>query len=42
MKISFEGISLPWWEEEVVGHMVDGVSRKFLVYLEGMQAGLSS
>ena len=30
----FEEIILPWWEEEVVGHMVGGVPRKFLVYLE--------
>lgn len=28
----FEEIILPWWEEEVVGHMVGGVPRKFLVY----------
>lgn len=38
----FEEIILPWWEEEVVGHMVGGVPRKFLVYLERMQASLSS
>lgn len=33
----FEEIILPWWEEEVVGHMVGGVPRKFLVYLERLQ-----
>ena len=38
----FEEIILPWWEEEVVGHMVGGVPRKFLVYLERLQASLSS
>ena len=36
----FEEIILPWWEEEVVGHMVGGVPRKFLVYLERLQANL--
>ena len=30
----FEEIILPWWEEDVIGHMVGGVTRKFLVYLE--------
>ena len=38
----FEEIILPWWEEEVVGHMVGGMPRKFLVYLERLQASLSS
>lgn len=38
----FEEIILPWWEEEIVGHMVGGVPRKFLVYLERLQASLSS
>lgn len=38
----FEEIILPWWEEEVIGHMVGGVPRKFLVYLESLQASLSS
>ena len=32
----FEEIILPWWEGEVVGHMVGGVPRKFLIYLEGL------
>lgn len=30
----FEEIILPWWEGEVVGHMVGGTPRGFLVYLE--------
>lgn len=30
----FEEIILPWWEGEVVGHMVGGKPRGFLVYLE--------
>ena len=38
----FEEIILPWWEEEVVGHRVGGVPRKCLVYLERLQASLSS
>lgn len=33
----FEEIILPWWEGEVVGHMVGGVPRKFLIYLEGLR-----
>jgi len=27
-------ITLPWWEGEVVGHLVGGVPRGFSVYLE--------
>ena len=38
----FEENILPWWEEEVVGHMVGGVPRKFLVYLERLPVSLSS
>ena len=30
----FAEIILPWWEGEVVGHMVDGKPRGFLIYLE--------
>lgn len=30
----FEEIILPWWEGEIVGHMVGGMPRKFLIYLE--------
>lgn len=30
----FEEIILPWWDGEVVGHMVGGVPRNFNVYLE--------
>lgn len=30
----FEEIILPWWEGEVVGCMVGGAPKKFLVYLE--------
>lgn len=30
----FEEIILPWWEGEIVGHMVGGKPRGFLVYLE--------
>lgn len=30
----FEEIILPWWESEVIGHMVGGISRGFIVYLE--------
>ena len=30
----FEEIILPWWEGEVVGHMVGGTPRGFLIYLE--------
>ncbi|MCM1500923.1 MAG: hypothetical protein NC124_20890 [Clostridium sp.] len=33
----FEEIILPWWEEEVIGHMVGGVPRKFTVYIECAQ-----
>lgn len=33
----FEEIILPWWEGDVVGHMVGGVPRKFLIYLECMK-----
>lgn len=32
----FEEIILPWWEGEVVGHMVGAEPRKFLIYLEGV------
>ncbi len=31
----FEEIPLPWWEGEVIGHMVGGKPRSFMVYLEG-------
>ena len=30
----FVEIILPWWEGEVVGHMVGGKPRGFLIYLE--------
>ena len=30
----FEEIILPWWDGEVVGHMVGGTPRDFFVYLE--------
>ncbi len=30
----FVEVILPWWEGEVVGHMVGGKPRSFLVYLE--------
>ncbi len=30
----FQKVVLPWWEGEVVGHMVDGKPRAFSVYLE--------
>lgn len=30
----FLEITLPWWEGEVVGHMVGGKPRRFIVYLE--------
>ncbi len=30
----FEEITLPWWEGEVVGHLVGGVPRGFWIYLE--------
>lgn len=29
-----EEIILPWWEGEVVGHMVGGMARDFFIYLE--------
>ena len=29
----FQDVVLPWWEYEVVGHMVDGFTRGFIVYL---------
>jgi len=29
----FENMILPWWETDVINHMVDGKPRKFLVYL---------
>ena len=32
--LDFEEIILPWWEGDVVGHMVDGEPRGFRVYLE--------
>lgn len=31
----FEKITLPWWEGEVIGRMVGGKPRGFMVYLEG-------
>ena len=31
----FEEITLPWWEGEVIGHMVGGKPRSFMGYLEG-------
>lgn len=30
----FEEIILPWWEGEIIGHMVDGAPKRFLVYIE--------
>ena len=30
----FEEMILPWWEGEIIGHMVGGVQRRFLVYIE--------
>lgn len=30
----FFNVTLPWWDGDVVGHMVGGVPRKFNVYLE--------
>lgn len=30
----FEEIILPWWEGEVVGHLVGGRPRRFIIYLE--------
>ncbi len=30
----FEEVILPWWEGEVVGHMVGGKPRGFRIYLE--------
>ena len=36
----FKEIILPWWEGEVVGHMVGGKPRKFTVYLESMQTNV--
>lgn len=30
----FEEIILPWWEKDVVGHMVGGNSKSFLVFIE--------
>lgn len=30
----FRDITLPWWDGEVVGHMVGGYPRSFMVYLE--------
>lgn len=30
----FEEMILPWWEGEIIGHMVGGVPRRFLVYIE--------
>ncbi|MBD5542334.1 MAG: barstar family protein [Lachnospiraceae bacterium] len=32
----FEEIILPWWEGEIVGHMVEGKPKGFRIYLEGM------
>jgi hypothetical protein len=29
----FKNEILPWWEYEVVNHVVDGTTRKFNVYL---------
>lgn len=31
---NFEEIILPWWEGDIIGHMVGGIPKKFLVYLE--------
>lgn len=30
----FKEIILPWWEKEVVGHMVGGNPKQFLVFIE--------
>ncbi len=30
----FEEIILPWWESEVIGRMIGGMPRGFIVYLE--------
>ncbi|MBD5470027.1 MAG: barstar family protein [Lachnospiraceae bacterium] len=30
----FQEITLPWWEGEIIGHMVGGTPKSFLVYLE--------
>ncbi len=38
----FEEIILPWWEGEVVGHMVGGAPGKFLIYLESKNSSLSN
>ena len=38
----FRDIILPWWEGEVVGHMVGGKPRKFTVYLESSQTNILS
>ena len=37
----FEESILPWWEKDVVGHMVGGVPRRFSVYLESLRANMS-
>ena len=33
-----EDIILPWWEGKVVGHMVDGEPRGFMLYIERSKA----
>ena len=35
--LDFEEIILPWWEGDVVGHMVGGEPRGFWVYLERLK-----
>jgi len=31
---TFAEITLPWWDKDVVGHMVGGKPRSFMIYLE--------
>lgn len=30
----YEEILLPWWEKDVVGHMVGGTTREFIIYFQ--------
>ena len=32
--LDFEEVILPWWEGDVVGHMVGGEPRGFFLYIE--------
>jgi len=32
----FEEIILPWWEGEIIGHLVGGMPKQFMIYIENI------